>query len=61
MTAETIVSPTVKRDELIGAFSPYVLRMRYIPGRERTADEEKSEKEHVDELFDVIDDYIEQA
>ncbi|MBS5284908.1 MAG: hypothetical protein KHY46_13790 [Clostridiales bacterium] len=40
-------------------FGPYILTTRIIPGKQQ--DNIKEEKERENELFEMIDDYIEQA
>ena len=42
-------------------FGAYLLRMRTGPGWNGKPEEEKREKERERELFEVVDDYIEQA
>lgn len=37
-------------------FGSYVFNMKYVPGRD-----EETDKQNEEELFEMIDDYIEQA
>lgn len=53
------MTQTVKSYATANIFGSYILRMREIPGRS-TIDELK-EKKKEKELFEVIDDYVEQA
>lgn len=40
-------------------FGSYVMNMRQVPGREEKSDAESKERER--HLFEMVDDYIEQA
>lgn len=40
-------------------FGPYIFNTRFVPGKEESADQK--EKEKIRQLFEIVDDYIEQA
>lgn len=54
-----MMTKTVKNYATANIFGPYILRMRQVPGR-RCYNTPK-EKDRERQLFQVIDDYVEQA
>lgn len=56
---EITMTQTVKNYATANIFGSYILRMREVPGR-KIIDELK-EKKREKELFETIDDYVEQA
>lgn len=55
----TMMTKTVKNYATANIFGPYILRMRQIPGRKCVNTSRDKEREK--QLFQVIDDYVEQA
>lgn len=50
---------TAKGYGLSDIFGPYIFNTRVVPGKEGNADQK--EKEKIRQLFEIVDDYIEQA
>ncbi|MGN0268018.1 MAG: hypothetical protein ACI4D7_10115 [Lachnospiraceae bacterium] len=42
-------------------FGSYINRVKTIPGRERTEEQRRKDKERIAAMFEIIEDYIEQA